>query len=407
MLRISGLALAQYGIMTVTGIEKVLLTLIFCSLSYPISSHGINKSRSLTKQPSISYVQNLSNYLTTQKPLRASEIGRSSISPVLPTWLITQQKIVSPSDPSTQDDLQQTINRETKTPRSSKRVKTENFISKSLKISPNTTTIQPPTRLLDRYVTDKEKLAINVKYTPPHYGKDTLHIEDPKPTYIKDTPPIYVNDTQPTYVNTTPFYDKHTPPLYMKDTPTLTYFKGAIPHKERETTTKSPTYTKYIEPPQCLKNRSCKDRCGFKRQFSDNLSCFCDPDCNMLFKDCCEDFHEYCNATFMEKHKVVSRFAKRWNCTKIYKEDVPIWVIGQCTPDWNDADVLQRCTKHDIESMSISELIPVTDQNNNTFLNRYCAICNNVTSFTQWQFEVNCDVKPPRGIYRRTVVYVL
>ena len=363
------LRIAQYGIMTVTGIAKALFTLILCSLSCPVLSHGINKSQSLTEQPSFSHLENLSNSLKTQKPLQTSEIDRSSnITLVAPTWLIMQQKIVSSSATSLFiDDLHQTVNRKKKTLLFSEPLKTENFESKSLRISPSTTTIQPPT-LLDRYGTVRGTPLINVKYTPPAaYVKDTppIHIKNTKPTFINNTPPTHIKDTPPTYVNdTAPIYDKYTPLVHMKDTPAPTYFKGKE-NKEKETTTKSPTYTKYIEPPQCLKKKSCKDRCDFERQFSDNLSCFCDPDCDMLFKDCCKDFHKYCNATFMEKH---SEFSKRWNCTKIYKDKVPIWVIGQCPPGWNNTDVLQRCTKNDIKSMSISELIPVTDQNNNTFL---------------------------------------
>ena len=93
---------------------------------------------------------------------------------------------------------------------------------------------------------------------------------------------------------------------------------------------------------------------------------------------------------------VENEFEKRWDCLTVHQDDMSIWLIGQCQSDWNDLDVLRRCTEKSPNN-TISELIPVIDQYNNTFFNRYCAICNNVTEFTQWKFEVYCDVIPPTG----------
>ena len=154
------------------------------------------------------------------------------------------------------------------------------------------------------------------------------------------------------------------------------------------------------QPPQCKDDKSGKGRCGFQRQFSKNnhqSSCFCDPECNTVFKDCCADFHQQCNTSFLLEHHIGSEFDNRWKCMDVDHHN--IWMIRRCRPGWNDDEVLRRCTE--MEPNNTSQLIPVIDQYNNTFFNRYCATCNNVTEFSQWEFDVYCDVKHPAGYTER------
>ena len=249
------------------------------------------------------------------------------------------------------------------------------------------------------YVKNKKPITfIKGKNTPT----PSTYVKNKKPiTFIKGkntpTPSTYVKNKKPiTFIKgkNTP-----TPSTYVKNKKPITYIKDIL-------TTKSPTKTKEkydkiedisIAPPKCTADKSCKDRCGFKRQFGDQWSCFCDPDCDKLFKDCCEDFDEYCNASVMQEHVKVDEFEKRRNCIRPYYEESSIWMIGQCKSDWKDVEVLRQCTEQNITLKMISQLIPVIDQHNNTFLNRYCAICNDIKSFSQWEFEVHCDVKPHKG----------
>ena len=238
------------------------------------------------------------------------------------------------------------------------------------------------------------------------------------PTYSKANPPVSLTIK--------PFEKKPITSLKELTTEKPTYFEGnlnisaknndpitpekppVITIKEKITTKtpRPPTYADknekiknekeelFIPPPECASWTSCKDRCSFERQYGDGMSCFCDPDCD-FFQDCCADFDVYCNISLMAKHFAESEFGERLNCTTLHDEVKTIWTIGQCQPNWNDANVLQRCTKRNKDS--ISELIPVIDQYNNTFLNRYCAICNNVTEFRQWEFSIFCDVTAPEG----------
>ena len=238
---------------------------------------------------------------------------------------------------------------------------------------------------------------------------------------------VYLNPTPrgdkivPDYYNTNnpPIYIKDNSSVYVENKSSITVEKESTFNIKEELTTKTPTHIKDkdeklsvkkdkieekipitdkqepAEPPQCPSWKSCKGRCGFQRQFGDKWSCFCDPDCD-FFEDCCADFDVHCNVTSMLEEQVESEFEQRWICSTLYQDDMPIWVIGQCQPDWDDVDVLRRCTEKNTNN-TISELIPVFDQYNNTFRNRYCAICNNVTEFSQWEFEVYCDVIPPAG----------
>ncbi|CAB4003035.1 Cadherin EGF LAG seven-pass G-type receptor 1 [Paramuricea clavata] len=365
--------------MEIIVVAKILFVLILFSLaSLPCSVlSGINYSLSSSRQPSISAnIRNSSNQsFRPLNTLQTSEIGKSSSNSSVAPTSIKQKKIVS----SMHDYLHRAINKSSKTQTFHKPVKTENFNSESLKTSPSITIIQSPTPL-DRDKIDKDTTPMYVKDSPTFYNKDipTFFVKDTPFIYVKDTPPIYAkNKEKATTTNSAPTYTKD------KDEKLFSIpFQILIPKPTR---------------PQCSKGMSCKGRCGFQRQFGDKWSCFCDPDCNMLFEDCCEDFDEYCNTTFMQEHKVINEFEKRWNCTTLYHDDSPIWVIGQCQPGWNDVDVLRRCTEKNTKSKIISQLIPVIDQYHNTFLNRYCAICNNVTSFSQWEFEVYCDVIPPAG----------
>ena len=68
-------------------------------------------------------------------------------------------------------------------------------------------------------------------------------------------------------------------------------------------------------------------------------------------------------------------------------------MIAQCNPAWKDDEIAKRCTNPD--KHLISTQIPVIAENNVTFLNRYCAICNGIAAFKPWDFKVKCNAQPP------------
>ena len=144
-------------------------------------------------------------------------------------------------------------------------------------------------------------------------------------------------------------------------------------------------------------HKSCAGRCTPIREFrkpKDNLEkCFCDPWCDLVFQDCCADYDEQCNATLMKENIPKDELDELWSCNNIDQNKFPIWVIAKCNPAWKHDEIARQCTHPN--KLVISNQIPVTDQNNVTFLNRYCAICNGIDAYEPWDFTVKCNVIPP------------
>lgn len=155
-----------------------------------------------------------------------------------------------------------------------------------------------------------------------------------------------------------------------------------------------------LSPPKCSEGASCAGRCSDKREFQDtrslrNPSCFCDPLCDAIFQDCCADYDQECNATLMGEKFPKSELDSRWKCLRVHDRLDEIWMVGSCRPDWTEDEVSKKCTDDRARNVPrISGQIPVIDKNNITFRNRYCALCNGVKDFTQWKFDVDCDVIP-------------
>lgn len=145
-------------------------------------------------------------------------------------------------------------------------------------------------------------------------------------------------------------------------------------------------------------HKSCARRCSSIREFrkpKDNMEkCFCDPWCDLVFKDCCADYDEQCNASLMKENTSKDELDELWSCNKIDVNRFSIWVIAKCNPAWKHDDIAKQCTRPD--KRIISTQIPVTDDNNVTFLNRYCAICNGINAYEPWDFKVKCNAIPPR-----------
>ena len=146
---------------------------------------------------------------------------------------------------------------------------------------------------------------------------------------------------------------------------------------------------------QCPTHKSCFKRCTLNRQFhnlTDKDECFCDPLCDSVFHDCCEDYDRQCNASFMRENVPRNSLDRLWTCTNI-GEGHPIWMIAKCNPSWDDKETANKCSIPN--ERLISTQIPVVDKDNVTFRNRYCAICNNIHEYKPWNFTIKCNAQPP------------
>ena len=181
--------------------------------------------------------------------------------------------------------------------------------------------------------------------------------------------------------------NRTTNPRALKPDPTV---KGERPPSES-------TNSKFPFSIECPAKKSCKGRCTLNREFhkpkEDLENCFCDPWCDSVFHDCCSDYDEQCNASFMKENSPKNELDDLWTCTKINKYKLPIWTIGKCKPTWKNEKIAKKCTTPN--DSEISTLIPVIDENNVTFQNRYCAICNEINIFEPWNFTVKCSAEPP------------
>ena len=98
-----------------------------------------------------------------------------------------------------------------------------------------------------------------------------------------------------------------------------------------------------IPPRTCPKERSCRNRCSSKRQFQnvttkESLRCFCDPECNTIFQDCCADYERYCQEPWS---KLQSR--SPWTCGRIVGKNFGIWIIAKCVEEWPHDEVRLKC----------------------------------------------------------------
>ena len=103
-----------------------------------------------------------------------------------------------------------------------------------------------------------------------------------------------------------------------------------------------------IPPRTCPKERSCHNRCSRTRQFQNettkrSLGCFCDPECNTLFHDCCADYEKYC------KEPEPELALKSWACGKIVGKKLGIWIIAKCVQNWPQDEVRLKCENNSSE----------------------------------------------------------
>ena len=103
-----------------------------------------------------------------------------------------------------------------------------------------------------------------------------------------------------------------------------------------------------IPPRTCPKERSCRNRCSRTRQFQNettkrSLGCFCEPECNTLFHDCCADYEKYC------KEPEPELALKSLACGKIVGKKLGIWIIAKCVQNWPQDEARLKCENNSSE----------------------------------------------------------
>ena len=129
--------------------------------------------------------------------------------------------------------------------------------------------------------------------------------------------------------------------------------------------------------PTCSKKNSCEGRCTNQTEWGDR-NCYCDPDCYILFNDCCTDNIKYC-----KRHKTVGRPTKICNRSKIL-------IVTQCPFEWPNNAVRAKCETPKSKIRSVKDIygfLEVVGDDKTTFRNAYCAYCNGVRNFTPWRLK--------------------
>ena len=152
----------------------------------------------------------------------------------------------------------------------------------------------------------------------------------------------------------------------------------------------------------CTNLTSCSGRCSDKRMFhniKDNINkkaCYCDPECDKVFTDCCADYVDKCGKP---KKIPAKKISKTWSCFSRKEYPFKVWMIAGCTADWpkNDSNV-KYCSLFKEKNPQISWITPVF-ASKTTYRNRYCALCNGATKFKAWKYKkVKCKIELPKKI---------
>ena len=139
------------------------------------------------------------------------------------------------------------------------------------------------------------------------------------------------------------------------------------------------------DPLSCRRETSCVGKCRKGRDpglTTEEIKCFCDEYCT-VFLDCCADYEQFC---LLGKHSNSSKSLNHefWKCHDRGGSTMPfakgVRMISACPENWTYDEIATKCTR-DIPEMSEgsqSHTTPLIDAKNNTYKNRFCAVCHGV-----------------------------
>ena len=132
---------------------------------------------------------------------------------------------------------------------------------------------------------------------------------------------------------------------------------------------------------------SCKSRFGKTTHpvKDDNRNfCYCDNLCQVM-KDCCYDYHAYNITDELSAAEVYSK----WSCVQFGK-NLPVWMKVNCSDTWKKTDTASQCINapQTLNSTTYAQFIPVVGEDNITYRNHFCAICNHQNKFNPWELDL-------------------
>ena len=133
--------------------------------------------------------------------------------------------------------------------------------------------------------------------------------------------------------------------------------------------------------------------------------CYCDQSCDVLFRDCCSDYKEFCptNSKLTDADDFYKRKGK-WRCTTMNIDTgeclrhAGLWMVTQCPSSWQNDDVRTKCHNpaSTLDAHSLLLYLPVAGLPDLlTYRNQYCALCNNVSKYEFWTLLFKPNAIPP------------
>jgi hypothetical protein len=160
---------------------------------------------------------------------------------------------------------------------------------------------------------------------------------------------------------------------------------------------------------------SCSNKCKNKTEhsvFSSKIQpsagsdCYCDKACNDVFNDCCSDYKQSCsmNSKLKADFDDFYRLDDKWRCETMNvntggcSKPRGLWVVAQCPDLWPNGEVKTKCHNPAVALQAhtfLSYLPVVALPSLLTYRNRYCAICNNVSTYKFWTLIFKAGAIPP------------
>ncbi|KAJ8028304.1 Lysyl oxidase-like 3 [Holothuria leucospilota] len=143
----------------------------------------------------------------------------------------------------------------------------------------------------------------------------------------------------------------------------------------------------------CGSIHTCLNRCGHW-----DGHCNCDSSCE-AFGDCCFDYKKLCEAETTTSEPFTRPFptkipTEKYSCLVLEHGLPDFFVVASCPDFWAPDVISDLCERgRDAEFEEIFLWVPVFDLEGVVYLNRFCAICNGISTenMTNFPFTMNGD----------------
>ena len=158
-----------------------------------------------------------------------------------------------------------------------------------------------------------------------------------------------------------------------------------------------------------LSSRNISNKCGSKMYCRGNrtsfdtvdiFNCHCDSACYKLFSDCCPDYEGHCG----RQNQSENVDTNAWRCVELrtysrLRKLSPangVWMIANCSESWPSDETKSKCENPEV--MVDADTIPVVGNDNFTYRNMHCAVCNGVKNYSTWNIFVFTNIIPPKDL---------